>query len=132
MLTNLYQAVAHFPPARCEQGENIMASDKVMHISDSEFDSKVLQGDLPCLIDFWAPWCGPCKAIGPMIDELAEEYDGKLRIAKMNVDDNPATPGKYGIRAIPTLILFKDGEKVDQITGAVGKTQLTELISKAV
>jgi thioredoxin 1 len=110
----------------------IMASDKVMHITDDEFDSKILQGDLPCLIDFWAPWCGPCKAIGPMIDELAEEYDGKIRIAKMNVDDNPATPGKYGIRAIPTLILFKDGEKVDQITGAVGKPQLTELINKVV
>lgn len=109
-----------------------MASDKVMHISDSEFESKILQGDLPCLIDFWAPWCGPCKAITPVIDELAEEYAGRLTIAKMNVDDNPATPGKYGIRAIPTLILFKGGEKVDQITGAVGKTQLVELIGKAV
>ena len=82
-----------------------MASDKVMQISDSEFESKVLKGDLPCLIDFWAPWCGPCKAIAPVIDELAEEYDGRLQIVKMNVDDNPATPGKYGIRAIPTLIL---------------------------
>jgi len=109
-----------------------MASEKVMHISDSEFESKVLQGQLPCLIDFWAPWCGPCKAIAPVIDELAEEFDGKLQIAKMNVDDNPATPGKYGIRAIPTLILFKNGEKVDQITGAVGKSQLTEMIKKAV
>ena len=109
-----------------------MASDKVIHISDSEFDSKVLQGDLPCLVDFWAPWCGPCKAIGPVIDELADEFDGKVQIAKMNVDDNPATPGKFGIRAIPTLILFKNGEVVDQITGAVGKAQLTELIGKAV
>jgi thioredoxin len=112
--------------------KTVMASDKVMHISDSEFESKVLKGELPCLIDFWAPWCGPCKAIAPVIDELAEEYEGKLLIAKMNVDDNPATPGKYGIRAIPTLILFKGGEKVDQITGAVGKTQLTDLIKKAV
>ena len=109
-----------------------MASEKVMHISDGEFYSKVLQGDLPCLVDFWAPWCGPCKAIGPVIDELADEYDGKVQIAKMNVDDNPATPGKYGIRAIPTLILFKDGEVVDQITGAVGKAQLSDLIGKAV
>ncbi len=109
-----------------------MASEKVMHISDSEFDSKVLQGDLPCLVDFWAPWCGPCKAIGPVIDELADEYAGKVKIAKMNVDDNPATPGKYGIRAIPTLILFKNGEVVDQITGAVGKAQLSDLIGKAV
>ncbi len=109
-----------------------MASDKLIHVSDGEFNNKVLQNDLPCLVDFWAPWCGPCKAIGPMIDDLANEYDGKLQIAKMNVDDNPATPGKYGIRAIPTLILFKNGEVVEQITGAVGKTQLTGMIEKAV
>ncbi len=109
-----------------------MASDKVVHVSDSEFDAKILQGDLPCLVDFWAPWCGPCKAIGPVIDELAAEFDGKVVIAKMNVDDNPATPGRFGIRAIPTLILFKGGEIVDQITGSVGKAQLVELINKAV
>jgi thioredoxin 1 len=109
-----------------------MASDKVMSIGDSDFDSKVLKSELPCLVDFWAPWCGPCKAIGPVVEELAGEFEGKLRVAKMNVDDNPATPGKFGIRAIPTLILFKDGEVVDQITGAVGKAQLTELINKGV
>ncbi len=108
-----------------------MASDKVMHVSDSEFDNMVIGNDLPCLVDFWAPWCGPCKAIGPVIDELADEFEGKITITKMNVDDNPATPGKFGIRAIPTLILFKDGEVVDQITGAVGKVQLQELINKA-
>lgn len=109
-----------------------MASDKVMHVSDSEFDAKVIGNELPCLVDFWAPWCGPCKAIGPVIDDLADEFDGKVLIAKMNVDDNPATPGKFGIRAIPTLILFKDGEVVDQITGAVGKSQLQDLMNKAV
>ncbi|PIE57738.1 MAG: thiol reductase thioredoxin [Desulfobulbus propionicus] len=109
-----------------------MASDKVLHVSDSEFDTTVLKNDLPCLVDFWAPWCGPCKAIGPVIDELADEFAGKVNIAKMNVDDNPATPGKFGIRAIPTLILFKGGEVVDQITGAVGKSQLQDLINKAV
>lgn len=108
-----------------------MASDKVVHVSDGEFDSKVLQNELPTLVDFWAPWCGPCKAIGPVIDELAVEYAGQVQIAKMNVDDNPATPGKYGIRAIPTLILFKGGEVVDQITGAVGKAQLIDLLGKA-
>ena len=108
-----------------------MASEKVMHISDSEFDKDIIGNALPCLVDFWAPWCGPCKAIGPVIDELAAEFEGKVVIAKMNVDDNPATPGKFGIRAIPTLILFKGGEVVVQITGAVGKSQLQDLIKKA-
>jgi len=108
-----------------------MASDKVLHVNDSDFDTLVVGSDLPCLVDFWAPWCGPCKAIGPVIDELADEFDGRIRIAKMNVDDNPATPGKFGIRAIPTLILFKDGEVLDKITGAVGKAQLVDLINKA-
>jgi thioredoxin 1 len=108
-----------------------MASDKVLHVNDSDFDTTVVGNALPCLVDFWAPWCGPCKAIGPVIDELADEFDGQIQIAKMNVDDNPATPGKFGIRAIPTLILFKDGEVVDKITGAVGKAQLVDLINKA-
>ncbi len=108
-----------------------MASDKVLQVSDADFDSQVLQNAEPVLVDFWAPWCGPCKAIGPVIEELAAEYEGKAKVGKMNVDDNPATPGKYGIRAIPTLILFKNGEVVDQITGAVGKPQLTALINKA-
>ncbi len=107
-----------------------MASDKVQQISDAEFDT-VVGSSTPTLIDFWAPWCGPCKAITPVVEDLAAEYEGKVTIAKMNVDDNPATPGKFGIRAIPTLILFKNGEVVDQITGAVGKSQLVELINKA-
>jgi thioredoxin 1 len=107
-----------------------MASEKVQQISDAEFDTTIKSAQ-PTLVDFWAPWCGPCKAIGPVVEELADEYDGKVTIAKMNVDDNPVTPGKFGIRAIPTLIIFKDGEVVDQITGAVGKTQLIELINKA-
>ena len=109
-----------------------MAGDKVFHVSDSDFDAQVLQSDLPVLLDFWAPWCGPCKAIGPVIEELANEFDGKARVAKMNVDDNPATPGKFGIRAIPTLIVFKGGKVVEQVTGAVGKTQLVAMINKAV
>jgi thioredoxin 1 len=107
-----------------------MASDKVQQISDAEFDTTIKSAQ-PTLVDFWAPWCGPCKAIGPVVEELAEEYDGKVTIAKMNVDDNPVTPGKFGIRAIPTLIIFKEGEVVDQITGAVGKPQLIDLINKA-
>ena len=107
-----------------------MAGDNVTHVTDSNFDQEVLKSDLPTLVDFWAPWCGPCKAIGPVIDELAETYSGKIKIAKMNVDENPETPGKFGIRAIPTLIFFKNGEVADQVTGAVGKTQLVALIEK--
>ncbi|MBU0730931.1 MAG: thioredoxin [Proteobacteria bacterium] len=108
-----------------------MAGEKVNHITDANFDSDALNADLPVLVDFWAPWCGPCKAIGPVIEELAEEFNGKIGIAKMNVDENPETPGKYGIRAIPTLILFKKGKIVDQVTGAVGKTNLVAMINKA-
>ena len=108
-----------------------MADDKVKHVTDADFESEVLKADKPSLVDFWAPWCGPCKAIGPVIAELADEYDGKVQVAKMNVDESPATPGKYGIRAIPTLILFKDGEVADQVTGAIGKTQLAAMLDKA-
>lgn len=107
-----------------------MASDKVLQLTDAEFENAI-KSDQPTLVDFWAPWCGPCKAIGPVIEDLASEYEGKVTIAKMNVDDNPETPGKFGIRAIPTLILFKSGEVVDQITGSVGKSQLVTLIEKA-
>jgi thioredoxin 1 len=107
-----------------------MAGENVKHLTDAEFEEYVLKSDQPSLVDFWAPWCGPCKAIGPVIEELAGEYAGKVQITKMNVDDNPTTPGKYSIRAIPTLILFKDGEIVDQVTGAVGKTQLIAMLNK--
>lgn len=108
-----------------------MAGDNVLQISDSDFNAQVVQSDLPFLLDFWAPWCGPCKAIGPVVDELSVEFQGRLKVGKMNVDDNPSTPGKYGIRAIPTIIIFKGGEVVDQVTGAVGKQQLVAMIGKA-
>ena len=108
-----------------------MASDKVLHLSDNSFETDVLKSETPVLVDFWASWCAPCKAISPVVDGLADEYDGKVKVAKLNVDENPATPGKYGVRGIPTLILFKGGKVVDQVVGAVPKNQLESLIKKA-
>jgi len=108
-----------------------MASDKVVQLTDSAFETEVLKSSVPVLVDFWATWCAPCKAISPVVDALADEYDGKIKVCKVNVDDNPATPGQYGVRGIPTLILFKDGQIVDQVVGAVPKNQLEGLIKKA-
>jgi len=101
-----------------------------IQLSDANFEAEVLQSDQPVLVDFWAPWCGPCRAMGPVIDELAGEYTGQIKVAKMNVDENPATPGRYGIRAIPTLILFKGGEVIEQITGAVSKSSIKEMLTQ--
>jgi len=108
-----------------------MASNKVIQLSDDSFENEVLKSSTPVLVDFWASWCAPCKAISPVVDGLADEYDGKVKIGKLNVDENPATPGQYGVRGIPTLILFKDGQVVDQVVGAVPKNQLEGLIKKA-
>ncbi len=102
----------------------------ILEIDDSNFESKILQSDKPVVVDFWAPWCGPCKAIGPLVEDLASTYGEKVKFAKCNVDDNPITPGKYGIKAIPTLIFFKDGKVMDQITGMVAKSRLEESIQK--
>ncbi len=99
-------------------------------ITDAMFESSVLKSDIPVLLDFWAPWCGPCRAIGPIVDELSQEYAGKIAFCKMNVDENPATPAKFGIMAIPTLTLFKNGETVDKITGAVAKAALKDFLDK--
>ena len=104
----------------------------VQQVSDASFDSDVLQADVPVLIDFWAPWCGPCKAIAPVVEELAGEYDGRLKVVKMNVDDNPQTPAQYGVRGIPNLILFKSGEVKQQIVGAVPKGHLAKAIDDVV
>jgi thioredoxin len=108
-----------------------MASDKVVQLTDDSFENDVTNSSVPVLVDFWASWCAPCKAISPVVDSLADEYDGKVKVAKLNVDENPATPGKFGVRGIPTLILFKDGKVVDQVVGAVPKNQLEGLIKKA-
>lgn len=108
-----------------------MAS-KIVHVSDESFEEEVLNADIPVLIDYWAEWCGPCKMIAPILDELAEEYGERVKIAKLNIDDNPETPPKYGIRGIPTLMIFKDGQVEATKVGAVSKSQLTEFIENNV
>jgi thioredoxin 1 len=107
--------------------EEIM-SENIKHITDASFEIDVLKSDKPVLVDFWAEWCGPCKSIAPILEEIAKEYDGKLLIAKMDVDSNQAVPAKFGIRGIPTLILFKNGVPAAQKVGAMAKGQLTSFI----
>ncbi|MBW3165923.1 thioredoxin TrxA [Ferrimonas balearica] len=103
-------------------------SDKIVQLSDDSFETDVLKADKPVLVDFWAEWCGPCKMIAPVLDELADEYGDQLTIGKLNVDQNSETPPKYGIRGIPTLLLFKDGQLAGTKVGAASKTQLKEFI----
>jgi thioredoxin 1 len=105
-----------------------MSSDLIQHTSDAAFDSDVLQADKPVLVDYWAEWCGPCKMIAPILDEVSKDYDGRLKIAKMNVDENRDVPAKFGIRGIPTLMLFKDGQLAATKVGALSKAQLTAFI----
>ena len=107
-----------------------MASDLIKHISDSSFEADVLKSDKPVLVDYWADWCGPCKMIAPILDEVSAAYQGKLQIAKMNVDENRDIPAKFGIRGIPTLMLFKDGQLAATKVGALSKAQLTQFIDQ--
>jgi thioredoxin 1 len=105
---------------------------EVQQITDESFERDVLQAELPVLIDFWAPWCGPCRAIAPVVEELAKEYAGRLKVVKMNVDDNPQTPSRFGVRGIPNLIIFKGGQVREQIIGAVPKSQLLKAVDQVV
>ena len=107
-----------------------MSSPLIKHTSDTSFDADVLQSDKPVLLDFWAEWCGPCKAIAPTLDDLAAAYEGKLQIVKMNIDENRATPARFGIRGIPTLMVFKDGQQVATKVGALTKAQITALVDQ--
>lgn len=105
---------------------------KPSDVNDANFDEEVLKSSEPVLVDFWAPWCGPCKAIAPIVEELSSEYEGKLKVVKVNVDDNKEAAHRYNVRGIPNLILFKDGEMVDQMIGARSKQELIDLVNKAV
>lgn len=104
-------------------------SDSVLHVTDSNFDELVLKASVPVLVDYWAEWCGPCKMIAPVLDEIASEFSGKVTVAKLNIDDNPATPAHYGVRGIPTLMLFKDGDIEATKVGALTKSQLEQFIN---
>jgi thioredoxin 1 len=108
-----------------------MANADVSAATDTNFDKEVLKSSVPVLIDFWAEWCGPCKALGPTIDELATEFKGRVKVMKLNVDENPNTPGNYRIRGIPTLILFKDGQPIDQLVGAHPKKAIEDFLKKS-
>jgi thioredoxin 1 len=103
----------------------------LLHVNDKNFSLEVLQSGVPVLVDFWATWCGPCRAISPIVEELAKEFSGRVKITKLNVDENPSIPGQYGVRGIPTLILFKEGKVLDQIVGSVPKARLKAMIEKA-
>jgi thioredoxin 1 len=103
----------------------------LLHVNDKNFTSEVLNAEIPVLVDFWAAWCGPCRSIGPLVEELAKEFGGRVKVTKLNVDENPATPSQYGVRGIPTLILFKGGKILEQIVGAVPKARLKAMIEKA-
>ena len=105
-----------------------MSSELIKHVSDASFDSDVIQSDKPVLVDYWAEWCGPCKMIAPILDDVAQEYAGRLKVAKLNIDENQNTPPRYGIRGIPTLMLFKNGNMEAMKVGALSKSQLTAFI----
>lgn len=103
---------------------------EITQVGDTDFEAEVIKSQLPVLVDFWAPWCGPCKSIAPLIEALAKEYEGKLKVTKLNVDDNPTIPSRYGVRGIPNLMIFKDGTVKEQIVGAVPRGRLVDAIER--
>ena len=107
-------------------------SDKIVYVSDASFEDDILKSDKPVILDFWAEWCGPCKMIAPILDEIADEYEGKVTVAKINIDENQETPQKFAVRGIPTLMIFKDGELAATKVGALSKSQLAEFIDNTI
>ncbi|NIO03955.1 MAG: thioredoxin [Proteobacteria bacterium] len=106
-------------------------TESILNVNDNAFVIEILESNIPALVDFWASWCGPCQAIAPVVEELAREYAGRVKVAKINVEENPQTPGQYGVRGIPTLILFKNGQVFDQVVGVVPKDKLRQMLERA-